>query len=243
MVTNKDNTYLFLKGNKNKLVFNPPEDVFTKDFTLAIEFKPDIEHYTKMMKETSFYTQGLVCKNGKHIGLFFTAGTDEIGNILLKVSFEWWKKTDNPEVDEVKAIDFFPPSDSAENGYKVIIRKKRNEIELVVNGKSKVAPIENVIDYSYSYTWVGCANRLDADYQHIFYGDISKMHLQEGLLDNNSCNLLFNDYQEFVKVHALNRDKQVIFTSDFSQVTPYKVKDHSYNNNHIIKFSKAWLNT
>ena len=69
------------------------------------------------------------------------------------------------------------------------------------------------------------------------------MHLQEGLLDNNSCNLLFNDYQEFVKVHALNRDKQVIFTSDFSQVTPYKVKDHSYNNNHIIKFSKAWLNT
>jgi hypothetical protein len=33
-----------------------------------------------------------------------------------------------------------------------------------------------------------------------------------------------------------------MFTSNFEEVSPYKVKDHSYNNNHLIKFSKQWLN-
>ena len=36
MKIDQDNTYLFLKGNKNKLIFNPPDDVVENDFTLLM---------------------------------------------------------------------------------------------------------------------------------------------------------------------------------------------------------------
>tara|TARA_R100001509_G_scaffold165416_2_gene146961 strand:- start:880 stop:1608 length:729 start_codon:yes stop_codon:yes gene_type:complete len=242
MKINKENTYLFLKGNKNKLVFNPPDDVITTDFTLMMRFTPDKDYYLEGMKKEPFFTQGLFSKNGKHIGLFFTAGKDEINNILLKVSFEWWKKTDNPDVDEVKSIDFYPSVEEVEKGLDVVVIKNKNSIELIVNGKTKTAEMKDVIDYSYSYTWVGCANRLSPEYQHIFKGEINLLHLQEKVLDSDNINLFFNDYNKFVKEVSQNMNNTIMFTSNFEEVSPYKVKDHSYNNNHLIKFSKQWLN-
>jgi|TARA_R100001079_G_C4421822_1_gene140119 hypothetical protein len=242
MKINKENTYLFLKGNKNKLVFNPPDDVITTDFTLMMRFTPDKDYYLEGMKKEPFFTQGLFSKNGKHIGLFFTAGRDEINNILLKVSFEWWKKTDNPDVDEVKSIDFYPSVEEVEKGLDVVVIKNKNSIELIVNGKTKTAEMKDVIDYSYSYTWVGCANRLSPEYQHIFEGDINLLHLQEKVLDSDNINLFFNDYDKFIKEVSQNMNNTIMFTSNFQEVSPYKVKDHSYNNNHLIKFSKQWLN-
>jgi hypothetical protein len=242
MKINKENTYLFLKGNKNKLVFNPPDDVITTDFTLMMRFTPDKDYYLEGIKKEPFFTQGLFSKNGKHIGLFFTAGKDEINNILLKVSFEWWKKTDNPDVDEVKSIDFYPSIEEVEKGLDVVVIKNKNSIELIVNGKTKTAEMKDVIDYSYSYTWVGCANRLSPEYQHIFEGEINLLHLQEKVLDSDNINLFFNDYNKFVKEVSQNMNNTIMFTSNFEEVSPYKVKDHSYNNNHLIKFSKQWLN-
>ena len=68
------------------------------------------------------------------------------------------------------------------------------------------------------------------------------MHLQEGVLDNQNIDLFFNNYSDFVEKISLNTKNIIMFTSDFSEVSPYKVKDHSYNNNHIIKYSNIWLN-
>ena len=102
--------------------------------------------------------------------------------------------------------------------------------------------MKDVIDYSYSYTWVGCANRLSPEYQHIFEGDINLLHLQEKVLDSDNINLFFNDYDKFIKEVSQNMNNTIMFTSNFEEVSPYKVKDHSYNNNHLIKFSKQWLN-
>ena len=242
MNINEDNTYLFLKGNKNKLIFNPPDDIVTTDFTLIMSFKPDEKNWLEKIEETNFYTQGLFSKNGKHIGLFFTAGKDEIGKPLLKVSFEWWKKTNDPEVDEVKSVDIFPTIEETKNGFNVIVKKKKNSLELDVNGKTKVGDITDVIDYSYSYTWIGCANRLSPEFQHIYYGDITLLHLQEGILDDDNCKLIFDDYDKFVETVSLDMDRKIMFTSNFKEVSPYKVKDHSFNNNHIIKYSNLWLN-
>ena len=242
MKIDQDNTYLFLKGNKNKLIFNPPDDVVENDFTLLMRFKPDEKNWLEKIEETDFYTQGLFSKNGKHIGLFFTAGKDETNQPLLKVSFEWWKKTKDPEVDEVTSVDIFPSIDETKKGFDVAVIKNKNKVELIVNGKSKIKEITDVIDYSYSYTWIGCANRLYPEFQHIYNGEINLMHLQEGVLDNQNIDLFFNNYSDFVEKISLNTKNIIMFTSDFSEVSPYKVKDHSYNNNHIIKYSNIWLN-
>ena len=236
-----DNNYLFLKGNKNNLVTNPPEDAFEQDFTLLVETTPDVDNMIKEAKDNPFYTMCIIGKNGKHIGLFVTAGTDELGKILYKISFEWWEKTDDPDVDTVRSVDLFPTEEEMKSKLKIIVQRKGKEIYLEVNGKGKTNTLGNVIDYSNSYTWIGSANRLHPEFNHIYLGELFKLHLQKGTIFQNEWDKFFNQYQTFVEEIALNKKLTVFFTSNFENFTDYKVRDDSYNANHIIKFSKEWL--
>lgn len=242
MRIDSENNYLFLKGNKNNLVTNPPEDAFEKDFTLLVETTPDFEDMMEQIKTNPFYTMSIIAKNGKHMGLFITAGTDEENKVLYKVSFEWWETTSNPEVDIVRSVDIYPSEEEIKQKLQIAVRRTGNEITLTVNGKDKTNTIGNIIDYNYSYTWVGSANRLHPLYNHIYVGELYKLHLQREVLLNEQCNLFFNDYDIFVDTIAYNKNIEVFFTSNFENYTDYKVRDDSYNGNHIIKFSKEWLN-
>jgi len=53
---------------------------------------------------------------------------------------------------------------------------------------------------------------------------------------------LFNDYKSF-KANYLYQDNgnSVLFSSDFSEFTPYKIKDFSVNNNNITKYDPMWF--
>lgn len=235
------NTYMFIKGNKNNLITNTPDDIYAKDFTLCVEFTPDIEDIKKGIKENAYYVQGLMSKNGKHTGLFLTTNEMENEKILVKVNFEWWAHTDIPEVDKVQSCDVYFQEEVLNAPIKAVLKKQGDNIYINVNGETNTAVIENAIDYSLSYTWIGAAQRLFEDFENIFVGDISKFHLQEGILEDEHINNLWFNYDKFIDQVALDRSKTVIFTSNFENYTPYKVEDHSYNYNHLIQFSKEWL--
>lgn len=241
MKVNIDNTFLFLKGNKNKLIVNPPDNSFNGDYTILTEFTPDFEYIKNNCQDGGWHTMGLLCKNGKHMGLFFTAGRDQEGEMLYKVSFEWWHHTDDPEVDQVKSIDHYVTEEDIQKPIQVVVEKKKDALTFTVNEKHSVTPIQNVVDYSYSYTWLGCANRLSPDFQHIYEGELHKLHFQEGTVTSEETRQFFSSFPRFV--HKVGRDKgrKVLFTSDFEEVALYKVKDLSYNNNHLIKYSDEWL--
>lgn len=241
MRVDRDNTYMFMKGNKNNLITNPPDDIYAKDFTLCVEFTPDIEDIRKGIKDNAYYVQGLMSKNGKHTGLFLTTNELPGGRILVKVNFEWWAHTDIPEVDKVQSCDVYFQEEVLSSPIKVIVKKEGDNISVNANGEVTTNVIKNAIDYSLSYTWVGAAQRLFDDYENIYVGDISKFHLQEGILDEESIKNLWFNYDKFIEDVALDRTKVILFTSNFENYTPYKVEDHSYNYNHLIKFSKEWL--
>lgn len=236
-----NNTYMFLKGNKNNLISNPPDDIYEKDFTLCVEFTPDLEDIKKGIKENAYYVQGLISKNGKHTGLFLTTNEQPDGSTLVKVNFEWWSHTDVPDVDKVQSCDIYLQEGVLHEPIQATVQKQGNNITVTVNGQTNDALIENAIDYSESYTWIGAAQRLFSDYENIYVGDISKMHLQEGILEDEYIEDLWNDYGKFIDTVAQDRSRTVIFTSNFENYTPYKVEDHSYNYNHLIQFSKEWL--
>jgi len=235
------NTYMFIKGNKNNLITNTPDDIYAKNFTLCIEFTPDIEDIKKGIKENAYYVQGLMSKNGKHTGLFLTTNEQPDGNTLVKVNFEWWAHTDIPEVDKVQSCDVYFQEDVLNSPIRAIVKKEGDDIFINVNGETNKASIKDAIDYSLSYTWIGAAQRLFEDFENIYVGDISKFHLQEGHLEDELIDNLWNNYDKFVNEVALDRSKKIIFTSNFENYTPYKVEDNSYNYNHLIQFSKEWL--
>lgn len=241
MRVDRDNTYMFIKGNKNNLITNPPDDIYEKDFTLCVEFTPDIEDIKKGIKDNAYYVQGLVSKNGKHTGLFLTTNEQPDGSILVKVNFEWWSHTDIKDVDKVQSCDIYLQEGVLYEPIRACVKKQGQNIKVIVNGQENDAVIENAIDYSLSYTWIGAAQRLFPDFENIFVGDLSKMHLQEGVLDDELIDDLWDNYDKFVNDVAYDRSKIVIFTSNFENYTPYKVEDHSYNYNHLIQFSKEWL--
>ena len=124
---------------------------------------------------------------------------------------------------------------------RAIVKKEGDDIFINVNGETNKASIKDAIDYSLSYTWIGAAQRLFEDFENIYVGDISKFHLQEGHLEDELIDNLWNNYDKFVNEVALDRSKKIIFTSNFENYTPYKVEDDSYNYNHLIQFSKEWL--
>lgn len=242
MKINKENTYLFLKGNKNGLIQHQPEDLFGNDFTILTRFKPDFKVIEKEVETAPYHSMGLISKNGKHMGLFFTSGLDDAGEWFFKISFEWWERTLNPDEDRVNAVDIFRKKEIIGKDLEVKVWKKDNEIFIQFEDEVVMKPIGELIDYQYSYTWVGAANRLYEDFNHIFTGDISFMHVQEGVLNEKDRELGFRNYNEFVDKVSRNPEIITIFTSDFTESTFYKIKDDSNNFNHIIKFSKEWLN-
>ena len=242
MRIDKNNTYLFLKGNKNDLIQHQPDDLFGKDFTVLATISPDFDIIKEEIKKVPFHTMGVISKNGKHMGLFFTSGLNEQGLWFFKISFEWWETTENPDEDKVNSVDIYTEADIMEAPISIAVWKKDDQISIKCRNTIETKEIKNLIDYSFSYTWIGAANRLYEDFNHIFSGDISFLHVQEGILPLEQIELGFNDYTKFLEQSNKSNPEKVIYTGDFSQSTLYKVKDDSNNYNHLIKFSKEWLN-
>lgn len=250
MKIDKNNTFLFHNVDRHGLIFNHVRDMIVGEFTLLIEFKPDIEHIREKLNTEPNYQQCIVGKNGKHTGLFICA-YDIDGEPHLNLEYQWWQnplweQNQNPEEDEFKNV-IVPIKVDVDSTYRVIVQKTKREISVECNLNKKSLEFDSIIDYSNSLMWLGAANRLndtpdiEDPYNNIFTGEILKMHLQEKSIEHEHIKLFFDDYNKFLDLKLDVKKNKVFFTSDFSNITPYKILDQSGNGNHPIIFRLEWL--
>lgn len=236
-----ENSYLFATGNKNGLITNETYDIFLRDCTIFIRFTPDLEAYQEKMGAGDRYHGCVVGKNGMHIGLFFTSFRGGDDKISYLIGFEYWVV----EEDGTKGLRYmnFPvPEGKYGKSFDVAIRRTEGQFLFSVDGQWKRLPAENLIeDYAYNFLWLGAATRISESHNNIFYGDIDRVHIQYGVADDKQERYFFRRYDKFLDDIKENPEREYIFTSDFKQVTEYKILDQSPNGNHPIRYSKQWL--
>lgn len=254
MKLNQDNSYVFLNGNKHGLIkWESKDSMLAEEFTILAKFTPDYDKMDELLDDKDVVQQVVLGRNGKHMGLCFIgykASFDGVSKKYYKVSYEWWQnpeweKTQDPSLDQPKDVFI----DNLERGttFKVHVQKKDNKFFIDVNGQTSSNEYDSIIDYSDCLCWIGCGNKTFLDPEDIrlhgciYHGDISMLHIQDGLLLNKDIDLFYEDIDLFLAYNGSREDNVVYFSSDFKDTTAYKVMDKSANGNHPMLFSKEWL--
>lgn len=260
MRLHKDNVYLFHDVDKHGTIVNQTSGMFVEDFTLLTRVEPDFQYINGVLKHrqespdypNAYLKQCIVGKNGKHTGLFLTSFINDNGQVQHMFEYEWWQnprweETKDSSLDEVKSISI---SVNAENVKSFDISSVRvgTNIILTVNDEEVTGEIDCMIDYSQSLTWLGTANMLipkgieiDEDFVCIFTGDIKLLHMQDKPLSKEYIELFFTNFYSFLNLKLDVNDNIIYFTSNFSQTTPYKVRDFSGNGLHPLVFNHEWI--
>ena len=246
MKIDKNTVFFFSNGDKYDLHDNDITDILKDDFSIYCRFKPDMEKINKIVKETGVYNGALIAKNGKHLGLFFNVYTDVEGSLQKRISWQYWSYDAETEKDVEKNISFaFFENDNEDIYFNIIINHnlKKKEFTMIEVVSEKYASItyDTIIDYSYSYTWIGAATLISEAHQAVFEGDIDKIHIQRSEMDLQYANEFFYDYPSFIEKINKNRTSlKNIFCSDFTYKTYYKLKDMSGNGFHPVLFKPEW---
>ena len=113
-----DNSYLFPAGNKNKLVRNEPDAIWTKDCTVMVRFTPDIEKFVEELGDEWRKAGCVIGKNGKHIGIFYALGRsgEDIHHFVM---FEYWCYNEEKGDDDIKTL-MFDVTDIKDSDYFVL---------------------------------------------------------------------------------------------------------------------------
>lgn len=238
MKFNEKESYVFEVANKNELINNLSKDFLTKDSTILVRFTPDWETMESRYDEHNRYVGCVVGKNGHHMGVMVEAHTTQEGDSYRSVSFEYWVK--NLDGMEIKQIQFIISEEDYDKPIEFILKRRDNKFIAEYNGDIKEGDCSNLCDYSFSMLWIGAANRIVEDHNHVFLGDIDILHLQESYLDDEYCKLFFSDFEKFIPV-ARDPENVPIYTGDFKETTPYRIMDLSENGNHPIIFRKEWM--
>jgi hypothetical protein len=256
----KDNVYLFHDVDKHGTIVNQTSGMFVEDFTLLTRVKPDFEHINSVLRyrqdspdyPNAYLKQCIVGKNGKHTGLFLTSFINYNGDIQHMFEYEWWQnprweETKDSSLDEVKNISILVDTE-LETSFDIVSSRIGNTLNLTVNSQTIAGEIDCMIDYSQSLTWLGTANMLipkgvevDEDFVCIFTGEIELLHMQDTPLDKETIGLFFTDFYNFLNLKLDVRENTIYFTSNFSQTTPYKVRDFSGNGLHPLVFNHEWI--
>lgn len=261
MRLDKEHSYIFHDIDRHGVFTNNVKSMFVNDFTLLARFEPDYEYINKVLeerknnpkfKDSVYNKQCIIGKNGKHIGLFFTSLIDDSGDIVYNVEYEWWQNPNiigeqKPEEDECVAVRFWLGKEPIKT-FDVVVEKYNGEFKVNLNGETISEPHTNIIDYSNSFVWVGAANRLlddtdeyDHDFACVYTGDLLLLHNQEAKMFEKTKEIFFKDYKKFKDKGFKTKEDVVYVSTDFSEVTPYKVRDFSGNGTHPLLYNKEWI--
>lgn len=267
MRLDKDTTFLFHDIDRHGVQKNYPSGMLVNDFTLMMRIKPDLKEINKVIKRrrqnpdshkhysmpgTVYHKQCIFGKNGKHTGLFFATFLDEKQNLVHSIEYEWWQNPNweinqNEEEDEMKAVKIFIER-SPDRYFDIIVKKYDNKFSLTVDGVTESLEYNNVIDYSQSLMWLGAANRLlddtefyDEGFTCLFTGDVTLLHMQEAPLGDDNIKLFFKNYDDFKKLGFKTVEDVVYISTNFAEVTSFKVRDYSGNGLHPLVYSKEWI--
>jgi hypothetical protein len=218
------------------------KDIQLNDFTFTARIKIDWDY---MVPDTNTQEAGIMIKNGRHLGLSI-AHTGH-GYKLLK-GMLWTKEiktiagTDKPFVAP-KPEELIIPLNSHEdisNDYinvALSVNLSEKKFTLTANQFSKTQSFENeLIDYSSSWLWVGCANALDScpdDHKQYFKGDVEFCGIFQKYMDFDETQLVFDG--------KWDKNYKPVGVYDFKNLTPYKALDITKNGNNLIKYDITWM--
>lgn len=231
-------SYVFEVGNKNGLVSNLSKTLLTKDSTILVKFTPDFKEMESRFDENNRYSGCVVGKNGHHMGIMVECHTSADGYEFKSVGFEFW--VNDGEGIDIRQIQYNISERDPELPIEFILKRRGNKFITEFDGEIKEADCTDLADYSFSMLWIGAANRIIDTHNNIFFGDIDRLHIQESYLDDAYCKLFFSDFDKFLP-KGTNPDNNPIFTGNFKDITPYKIKDLSGNGYHPIIFRKEWM--
>ena len=246
--------------NKHNISGKVVEEINNGDWTFCTSIKPewDVDKLTLNINDQG-YRGGVLCRNGMHSGIFNVLWPSDDGKEWLRfIKGEIWYDTPEGEtkvaVLETRVggggwIDIMLSYNRKE---KTLVLETREELQ--ENWSTQVVKIDGeIIDYSGSHVWIGCANAFTSCPEPQFYsGHIRCLGVFNSVLTEEYRDKFYKEYKDFRGIakyfrgHAHKRQvynfeamKPLAFTN-FKTSTPYKAFDFSGNGNHPIIYKREW---
>lgn len=238
MILDEKESYVFEVANKNNLIDNLAKTFFTRDCSLAIRFTPDYQKMAENYDEHNRHVGCIVGRNGHHMGVMVEDHTTGDGHKHRTIGFEYWVNTDDGM--DIRQIQFNVSDREEGKPVDLVVVREDDKFKVTFEGETKEGDCSNLADYGFSMLWIGAANKIIEDHQHVYYGDIDKLHLQESVMGKESVELFFNNFDSFIETVG-DPFTRPVFTGNFKETTPYRLRDLSGNGNHPIIFRKEWM--
>lgn len=223
---NGKDSYFIPNYHKNAVGTYNLVELPKNDFTICVRVKPN----WKKCGENHYDSYGVVVFNGMDMGICIRK--DNQGN--YNINAEFWVNQENPEVKLVQLVsgtDFEINDEWLDISF---VFKKNNSVLLVCNNSmNRISFTEDLVDYSQTWLWVGCANNrwnVDGTLWRNYYGKIKSIGVFGKALTKKQINKFFNNYDK-----EFNETTNPFFIMSEFKRTRYKIFDESYNGNHLCK--------
>lgn len=231
-----EDTFFFVKNrNKYDLALTPIDLLTSNDFTFVVKCKPDWDNIPHDS------TTAIIAKNGKHIGILAKKFTSPIDGVQHFIGLTGW--TSVKGLDDEIAFDYDMIVDSDIEEYIITFTHdvKKKEITLSVNGEQVKQKYRGTIaDYSNSWVWVGCGcgfSDFPLEHQWQFIGDIDFVGVYKKVLTKQDIDKITKDK---ILTEATDRKHKPACVTNFSNRTPYKIKDESGMGHNLIVGGYEW---
>jgi hypothetical protein len=254
--------------NKHNISGKIVESINTGDWTFCTSVKPEWNPDKLSLNiDDKGYRGGIVVRNGRHSGLFNVLWPAETGNEWLKfIKGEIWYDTSD------SSLGVYTPK----GGVKIALLEKRifgdGWIDIIISydreksmmifsireegqvWDTQILQIDGeIIDYSGSHVWIGCANGFESCPEPQFYnGHIRCLGVFNSVLSEQDRDKFYKEYHDFKgipKYFRSNAHKRQVYNfekmnplafTNFKTTTPYKSFDFSGNGNHPIIYKREW---
>jgi hypothetical protein len=199
-----------------------------KSFTIFIRFKTNFKGIKKQSFENK--TACVIGKTGKHFGLMI------LDNIY---KFDFWTNYNGEEFynevpvtildDKIDYLNIFISHDEENKIIELFLYDEKNDKKLLNSTRYK----GELIDYSYSPTFLGCASNNDEEYQYphhyLWSGIISYLKVIDEYINNEELvDLVYFDISDVSNF----KNEKAYFIFDGIRKTETSIFDLSNNNNH-----------
>lgn len=237
MKVNLGEAYFVPSRHKYGLSKYPTWSILSDNITFCIRIKPDWDKFPDSEDV------GVIIKNGKHSGIQLSHedGFGFVKGIL-------WASQDNPDLVEPIMLVHGLGSIKADKTFDIMWQHNfdNKEISLSVGEPGWQQPFTeilgyegDIIDYSDSWLWVGCANSQKScpDIDRGYYsGELDRLGIFGSNLTNEDFVLYFDDETNLENLPFENQ----IVVCDFKKHTLYKYFDLTGNGNNIIVYQPEW---
>jgi len=256
--------------NKHNISGKVVEDINHGDWSFCTSVKPEWNPDKLDMNISQFSSEldrdvsighrgGIVVRNGRHSGIFNVLWPfDDHPDVLGKfIKGEIWYDTPEGKVEiailesRIFEDDWVDIVISYNKSKKCVTLQTREQNQ---EWKTKTLEINGqIIDYSGSHVWIGCANAFESCPEPQFYnGHIRCLGVFNSVLSEKDRDKFYKEYHDFKgipKYFRSNAHKRQVYNfekmnplafTNFKTTTPYKAFDFSGNGNHPIIYKREW---